>query len=336
MTLEEMGALLRHERERQGISLEKAATEIKISKKYLIALEEGYTKDLPHPVYAKGFVKNYARLLGLDPEEIGAILSTYYAVDDDHLREPPRYEVRDSIPSAKERKVSFASSSGPSTFRPSLWFGLPFVLGFAALAWYFFSGAGFSFNMDGVWDLFKSKMEVQAPEVPQPVKPALQGQTVKPEAKPAPASQAQASKPEPKVDAKTEPAPESTDPVAPAVPRDLLATTPGPGGVKPAPMPQPSSEQDITPEKLAAEAQFASIGRQVVEINANQPASLEVSAEDGQKRSLTLVRGQRLSLRFNDKVVVRFQQAPSVAVKLNGKDFPLEGGKADGRSIQFP
>ena len=120
------------------------------------------------------------------------------------------------------------------------------------------------------------------------------------------------------------------------MPRDLLATTPGPGGYKPAQALQPASEQDITPEKLAAEAQFASSGRQVVEINANQPASLEVSTEDGQKRSLTLVRGQRLSLRFNDKVVVRFQQAPSVAVKVNGKDFPLEGGRADGRNIQFP
>jgi len=337
MTLEEMGALLRHERERQGISLEKAATEIKISKKYLIALEEGYTKDLPHPVYAKGFVKNYARLLGLDPEEFGGILSNYYAVDDDHLRDSPRYEVRDSIPSTKERKVSFASSSGPSAFRPSLWFGLPLVLGFAALAWYFFSGAGFSLSMESVLDLFKSKIEAQAPEVQQPAKTAQQGATTKPEARSAPSPQAQPSKPEPKIEAKPEPAPEAVqEAAAPAVPRDLLATTPGPGGIKPAPSLQPASEQNITPEKLAADAQFASNGRQVVEINANQPASLEVATEDGQKRSFTLVKGQRLSLRFNDKVMVRFQQAPSVAVKLNGKDFPLEGGKADGRSIQFP
>lgn len=333
MTLEEMGALLRQERERQDISLEKAAIEIKISKKYLIALEEGYTKDLPHPVYAKGFVKNYARLLGLDPEEIGAVLSTYYAVDDDHLRDTPRYEVHDSISSLKERKVSFASSSGSSAFRPSLWLGLPLVLGFAALAWYFFSSASLSFNMDGVWNLFRSKIEVQAPETQQPPKPGQQNQSAKPEAKSPP--QAPAPKPEAKPEPKPEPAPVASTEAAPAVPRDLLATTPGPGS-KPAPAPQPAVEQDITPEKLAAEAQFASNGRQMVEINANQPATLEVSTEDGQKRSLTLVRGQRLSLRFNDKVVVRFQQAPSVAVKLNGKDFPLEGGKADGRSIQFP
>ena len=209
MTLEEMGALLRQERERQDISLEKAASEIKISKKYLIALEEGYTKDLPHPVYAKGFVKNYARLLGLDPEEYGAILSSYYAVDDDHLREPPRYEVRDSIPSAKERKMTFGQVSGSLAFRPSLWFGLPLVLGFAALAWYFFSGAGLNFNLDAVWGLFKSQTETQAPEAPQPPKPGQQSQTTKPEAKSAPAPQAPASKSEAKVDAKPDPAPEA-------------------------------------------------------------------------------------------------------------------------------
>ncbi|MFP5238758.1 MAG: helix-turn-helix domain-containing protein, partial [Acidobacteriota bacterium] len=90
MTLEEMGALLRQERERLGISLEQAATEIKISKKYLVALEEGRTKELPHPVYAKGFVKNYAKLVGLDPEEMGRALANHYRADDDHVREAPQ------------------------------------------------------------------------------------------------------------------------------------------------------------------------------------------------------------------------------------------------------
>ncbi|WP_243364528.1 helix-turn-helix domain-containing protein [Fundidesulfovibrio terrae] len=343
MTLEEMGALLRQERERQGISLEKAATEIKISKKYLVALEEGYTKDLPHPVYAKGFVKNYARLLGLDPEEMGAVLSNHYAVDDDQLRETHRTEIREPVAAIKPRKErrdrgsSMGASSGSSGFRPSLWLGLPLLLVFGGLVWYFFfSSAGKSFNIEEMTGFLKSKLESQAPEAPQPSK-AQQGKTdaksapAKPEPKPEPKAE---SKPE----AKPEPAQASAPEPAPLVPRDLLATTPGSGGVKPAPAPaqQPSADQDITPEKLAAEAQFAASGKQVVEINASQPATLEVSTEDGQKRSFTLVKGQRLTLRFDDKVGVRFQQAPSVDVKLNGKAYPLEGGKAEGRSIQFP
>lgn len=332
MTLEEMGALLRQERERQGITLEKAAAEIKISKKYLIALEEGHTKDLPHPVYAKGFIKNYARLLGLDPEEMGAVLSLHYSPEDE--REGHRIEPRPVAAPIKERKLSFATPGGTSHFKPSLWLGVPLVLVFCGLVWFFFSSLGPGLSLEGVRGFFKSKAEAPAPEAPQPPKQA------KPEAKPAAApSPAPAAKPETKPEPEAAPAPEAA---APTVPRDFLATTPGSGGVKPAPAVQPApaspsaSEQEITPEKLAAEAQFASSGKQIVEINANQPASLEITTEDGQKRAFTLVKGQRLSLRFNDKVEVRFQQAPSVAIKLNGKDFPLEGGKADGRAIAFP
>ncbi|WP_027190704.1 helix-turn-helix domain-containing protein [Fundidesulfovibrio putealis] len=327
MTLEEMGALLRQERERQGISLETAATEIKISKKYLVALEEGQTKELPHPVYAKGFVKNYARLLGLDPEEMGAVLSSHYAVDDDQLREPPGQEPREAAPSIRERRPSFASQ-GTSGFKPSLWLALPLLLVFGGLVWFFFfSSFGQGFSVESVLGLFSSKQEQAAPETQAAQKPAAS----------APAAPA-ASASGPKAEAKPEQAaPAQADQSGP-VQRDLLATTPGPGGVKQAPAvpAAPAPEQNITPEKLAAEAQFAASGKQVVEINAIQPATVEATTEDGQKRSLTLVKGQRLALRFNDRVVVRFQQAPSVSVKLNGKDYPLEGGRADGKSITFP
>lgn len=326
MTLQEMGALLREERERQGISLEKAAADIKISKKYLIALEEGQTEELPHPVYAKGFVKNYARLLGLDPEEMGAVLSGHYAVEDDHLREIPRYEGRESGPAIKERKIPFArpssSSSGPG-LASSLVYAVPLLLVFAGLAWFFFfSSYAKDFSFEGVIGFFKAKVESSVPGAPEAPKPAAPAKSE------APAPKAEA-KPEPRHD----PAPAPADQGAP-VQRDLLATTPGAGA--PAPQQaQPAHEPAITAAKLASEAQFAAAGRQVVEVNANQPASVEVSTEDGLTRAFTLVKGQRLSLRFNEKITVRFLQAPSVGIRLNGKDYPVEGGKAEGKSVTF-
>jgi cytoskeleton protein RodZ len=358
MTLEEMGELLRQERERKGLSLEKAAIEMKISRKYLIALEEGQTGELPHPVYAKGFVKNYARLLGLDPEEMGAVLSNHYAVEDEHPREIPRHDahqdvvrqdLRDAVPSLKSRKASFASMSRQSGFKPSLWLVAPLVLVFAGVAWFFFSSFGQGFNnqglsMEGALDFFKSKLEAQLPEAPKPSRPAMtqqSGPPSQPQREPAQNKEEKSeAKPEtkPELGSESKPEPASTNPgeSVPAVQRDLLAITPGPGGIKPAPVREETPEQSVSPEKLAAEAQFAASGKQLVEVNANQPATLEVSTEDGQTRSFTLVKGQRLALRFNDKVVVRFNQAPSVAVKVNGKDYPLEDGKADGRSITFP
>ncbi|MGE4292713.1 MAG: helix-turn-helix domain-containing protein, partial [Desulfovibrio sp.] len=42
----------------------------------------GEVADFPHPVYAKGFVRNYAKLLGLDPQECVQILEREYCPDE--------------------------------------------------------------------------------------------------------------------------------------------------------------------------------------------------------------------------------------------------------------
>lgn len=68
----EFNRRLREERLRQGWSLEDVEEETKIRKYYLEALENGNFAVLPPPVYASGFVKRYAILLGLDEKEIVA------------------------------------------------------------------------------------------------------------------------------------------------------------------------------------------------------------------------------------------------------------------------
>ena len=42
----------------------------KISRTNIVAMEGGDRSALPLPVYAKGFVKSYARYLGLDADEL--------------------------------------------------------------------------------------------------------------------------------------------------------------------------------------------------------------------------------------------------------------------------
>ncbi|WP_243312893.1 helix-turn-helix domain-containing protein [Fundidesulfovibrio agrisoli] len=328
MTLEEMGALLRQERERLGISLEQAATEIKISKKYLVALEEGRTKELPHPVYAKGFVKNYAKLVGLDPEEMGRVLSNHYRADDDHVREAPqRLEPRDIPAPLKERKLSVPSIATGSGFRPSLWLGVPLLLVFGGLVWFFFfSNFKVSLPLEEFQKLFSSPEKAAQQPAPQA---APQAAPQSPTA-PKPADSAKQAPQKPEAEAKPQPA---TGEGAPA--RDVLAT--GSSAPK-APAAQQSAApgQDVSPAALAAEANFGTSGKQGVELNATQPARLEVTLEDGQTRTFSLLKGQRLALRFNDKVTVRFLNAGAVAAKLNGKDYPLEGGKLEGRTVTFP
>jgi len=57
-------------RERKGVDLLRAERETKIRARYLAALEAGDYADLPGSVYTKGFLRNYALYLGLDPEDV--------------------------------------------------------------------------------------------------------------------------------------------------------------------------------------------------------------------------------------------------------------------------
>lgn len=56
-------------REAKGVDLLRAERETKIRRQYLAAMEQGSWSELPAPVYARGFVRNYAVYLGLDPDE---------------------------------------------------------------------------------------------------------------------------------------------------------------------------------------------------------------------------------------------------------------------------
>jgi cytoskeletal protein RodZ len=57
-------------RERKGVDLYRAERDTKIRARYLAALERGDYRELPGAVYTKGFLRNYALYLGLDPEDV--------------------------------------------------------------------------------------------------------------------------------------------------------------------------------------------------------------------------------------------------------------------------
>jgi cytoskeletal protein RodZ len=57
-------------RERKGVDLYRAERDTKIRARYLAALERGEYRELPGAVYTKGFLRNYALYLGLDPEDV--------------------------------------------------------------------------------------------------------------------------------------------------------------------------------------------------------------------------------------------------------------------------
>jgi len=65
-----VGSYLKKAREEKGISLEQAASELKIQQKFLEALEDQQFGAFSSPVHATGFLKNYSEYLGLDANQI--------------------------------------------------------------------------------------------------------------------------------------------------------------------------------------------------------------------------------------------------------------------------
>ncbi len=61
-----VGAELRAARLRLGLALPDVVAKLRIRLRFLQAIEEGRVADLPGQVYAVGFVRSYAALLGLD------------------------------------------------------------------------------------------------------------------------------------------------------------------------------------------------------------------------------------------------------------------------------
>lgn len=66
----EVGRTLREAREARGLSLREVQMELKIRQRYLEALETENLDLLPGRVYARGFLRSYARFLGLDAEPL--------------------------------------------------------------------------------------------------------------------------------------------------------------------------------------------------------------------------------------------------------------------------
>ena len=68
--MKRLGEFLRGERQARGISLQQIVADTRISMKMLQAIEEGDREQLPAPVLIKGFLRAYAKRIGLDPEDV--------------------------------------------------------------------------------------------------------------------------------------------------------------------------------------------------------------------------------------------------------------------------
>ena len=74
MKTKTIGEILREERQRHRLSIEKLAQKTRIKKKYLQALENNQFDRLPAATFVKGYIKIYAQLFGFDHQPLIALL----------------------------------------------------------------------------------------------------------------------------------------------------------------------------------------------------------------------------------------------------------------------
>lgn len=67
--MDSIGEFFRQVRETKGLTIDEVASKTRIRSDYVRALEEGNFAKLPDQVFARGFVRSYARSLGLDEED---------------------------------------------------------------------------------------------------------------------------------------------------------------------------------------------------------------------------------------------------------------------------
>lgn len=126
--MESLGDYFKQARKKKGLSLDKVASQTRIQKHHLQALEDEDFANLPAKVFAKGFVRSYAKALGLDEEEaLQHFLHTsgnYYEQLQPDQSQP---HVQVKLDAAPRQRINWSLLIGALVLMAvvAIWFGLP-------------------------------------------------------------------------------------------------------------------------------------------------------------------------------------------------------------------
>ncbi len=101
------GAQLKKVREQRGITLDQISSSTKIGVRFLCALEEEHFEQLPGGIFNRGFVRSYARTIGVDEDQ--AIADYLAASGEDQPKKPAEAEADHPLPivvAAKRESVT--------------------------------------------------------------------------------------------------------------------------------------------------------------------------------------------------------------------------------------
>jgi cytoskeleton protein RodZ len=297
-----LGQVLAEERERQGLSRAEVAQRLHMSAYQVEALEAGDYTRLPKGTFLKGFVRNYAKLLGIEPDSVLSRLAQAaptvpapgIVVPSQNIRFDPMAD-RLSNPYVKAGVLAFAAV----------------LLGFAGMYWWLFirhaSPAAPKKPVAAASNPTPQNIAAAPMSAPEPV--VMREAPVVTEAPKVEPPRAEPAKAEP---AKAEPA-KAEPPKAATKPEPPKAAAPAPRREAPAqPQPQPQTVASTAP---GSTLKFRFKGSSWVEI------------KDGRGKVLLSrlnLPGSETEVSGRPPFTVIVGNAPDVQMTYNDRDFPLE------------
>lgn len=132
------GEELRREREIRGISIKEISDATKISKRFLDAIERNDHKTLPAPVFTRGFVREYARYLGLNIDEMVSRYN-FAAAGDDRIEQSAHLDRLVTAPPPQEPTKPRPKQGIPPPYKridKSVFVVAALVVALAAVSWW--------------------------------------------------------------------------------------------------------------------------------------------------------------------------------------------------------
>ncbi len=302
-----IGETLRQERLKRDLELEQISRELKISSRFLEAIEAERFEKLPGGVFAKSFIRQYAHYLGLDDGECDAavqqVVEPHAALPSAAPLSLPRVDITlprvEEWQSVGERRFNWSSS-------------LP-ALALVVIAMLVCSGVY-------TWWQRSRRAAQNRGDKPQIVQMAHSPKPVAPTPAPPVAPPQGASA------AETQPPPQTNPAGAPAAtPNESPAAS---VGVPAAPA--------TTPTTAAAAAEPAGTDAGVkVQISATEPVWVLAKGDGKYLFSGTLDANQTRSVEAKNTLVLRLGNAGGANITLNGKPIGPVGPKGQIRTIQF-
>ena len=293
--MESIGEFFKQVRETKGLTIDEVASKTRIRTDFVKALEEGNFAKLPDQVFARGFVRSYARSLGLDEDDAIHRFTQSAGAYYDKQGERERLKVRQAVEERKRKANRKA---------------VTIAIGIAILTLIFLLSREQSSLL-----VRRSSSDLPASTSKRIAPPISESQDTPPK------QQAEAVPPSP--------APPKTKPSEPpAVPAkvgeennagSVTGSAPTVSAASDLPAPVPSLGSDGPLGGISLEGSAATEGQLVLDLEATELSWVVVQIDGGSPQEALLRPGEKARWKGQDQFILTLGNAGGVKAELNGK-----------------